>query len=212
MTKTEQTEYKLVLRALAREDYSHIKGIMDRVYKGMGGAWKPHEYEILIGHFPEGQICIEDNGKVVAAALSVLVNAEDFERRHTYDDVVGGGKMSAHDPDGNALYGVDIFVDPQYRGLRLGRRLYDARKELCEKLNLKSIIFGGRIPGYAEHSDKLSPSEYIRKVKANEIYDPVLTFQLSNDFHIKNIIRNYISRRYPVRIIRGPDGVEQYLL
>ncbi|MEZ4566667.1 MAG: hypothetical protein R2860_06770 [Desulfobacterales bacterium] len=29
-------------------------------------------------------------------------------------------------------------------GLRLGRRLYDARKELCETLNLKSIIFGGR--------------------------------------------------------------------
>ena len=55
--------------------------------------------------------------------------------------------MSGHDPEGNALYGVDVFVDPDYRGLRLGRRLYDARKQLCETLNLKSIIFGGRIPG-----------------------------------------------------------------
>lgn len=192
MTHTEKTDYKLVLRGLTQTDYPYIKRIMDRVYKEMGGAWQIHEYNNLIENFPEGQICIEDKGTVVAAALSVLVNAEDFERRHTYEDVVSGGKMSAHDPDGNALYGVDVFVDPEYRGLRLGRRLYDARKELCEKLNLKCIIFGGRIPGYAEHSDELTPSEYIRKVKANEIYDPVLSFQLSNDFHIKNIIKNYI--------------------
>ena len=150
------------------------------------------EYHALIDNFPEGQMCIEDKGNVVAAAHAIIVNAEEFENRHTYDDIINGGKMTAHDPDGNALYGIDVFVDPAYRGLRLGRRLYDARKELCETLNLKSIIFGGRIPGYAEYSDTLTPSAYIQKVKANEIYDPVLSFQLSNDFHIKKILKNYI--------------------
>lgn len=100
--------------------------------------------------------------------------------------------MTGHDPDGNALYGIDVFVDPAYRGLRLGRRLYDARKELCETLNLKSIIFGGRIPGYGDYSDTISPSEYIQKVKANEIYDQVLSFQLANDFHIKKLLKNYM--------------------
>ena len=34
------------------------------------------------------------------------------------------------------------------RGRRLARRLYDARKELCERLNLRSIAFGARIAGY----------------------------------------------------------------
>ncbi|MEZ4604074.1 MAG: hypothetical protein R2861_11975 [Desulfobacterales bacterium] len=53
----------------------------------------------------------------MAAALTILVNAEEFEsRRHTYDDVASGGKMRGHDADGNALYGVDVFVDPDYRG------------------------------------------------------------------------------------------------
>ena len=192
MTDTEPMEYKLILRGLTRRDYSQIKEIMDRVYVGMGGAWEEGEYGALIENFRDGQICIEDKGKVIAAALAIIVNSEEFERRHTYEDVVGGGKMSAHDPEGDVLYGVDLFVDPEYRGLRLGRRLYDARKELCETLNLKSIIFGGRIPGYGKHAEKMTPSEYIKKVKANEIYDPVLSFQLSNDFHIKKVMKNYI--------------------
>jgi len=149
MTDTEQPEYKLTLRNLKKQDYPHIKRIMDLVYAGMGGAWTHEEFAVLIGQFPEGQICIEDKGKVIAAALAIIVNAQEFEKRkHTYEDVVTGGEMTSHDPEGDALYGVDIFVDPEYRGLRLGRRLYDARKELCETLNLKSIIFGGRIPGY----------------------------------------------------------------
>jgi len=193
MSDSETIEHKLILRGLTLDDYDDIKQIMDQVYPGMGGAWKPDEYRALIEHFPEGQICIEDNGRVVAAAHAILVNAEEFESRHSYEDVIDGGKMTAHDPDGNALYGIDVFVDPGYRGLRLGRRLYDARKELCEKLNLKGIIFGGRIPGYGEHAADMTPSTYIQKVKANEIYDPVLSFQLSNDFHIKKVLKNYIT-------------------
>jgi predicted amidohydrolase len=90
------------------------------------------------------------------------------------------------------LYGIDVFINSEYRGLRLGRRLYDTRKELCEKLNLKSIVFGGRIPNYKDYSDKLSPKEYIQKVKLKEIYDPVLTFQLSNDFHVLKVIKGYL--------------------
>jgi predicted amidohydrolase/ribosomal protein S18 acetylase RimI-like enzyme len=193
MTDIEPTDHKLTLRSLKKEDYPDIQRIMDLVYAGMGGAWTPEEFAVLIDQFPEGQICIEDKGRVIAAALAIIVTAEEFEkRRHTYEDVVTDGKMSSHDPEGDALYGVDIFVDPEYRGLRLGRRLYDARKELCETLNLKSIIFGGRIPGYGKYAHELTPAQYIQKVKATEIYDPVLTFQLSNDFHIKKILKNYI--------------------
>jgi predicted amidohydrolase len=76
--------------------------------------------------------------------------------------------------------------------MRLGRRLYDARKELCEKLNLKAIVFGGRIPNYHKYAAELTPREYLQKVRLKEIYDPVLTFQLSNDFHVKKLIRNYM--------------------
>src|SRR5690606_13458425 len=54
------------------------------------------------------------------------------------------------------------------------------------------IIFGGRIPNYHEYSDKFGPKEYIQKVKLKEIYDPVLSFQLTNDFHVKKVLKNYL--------------------
>ncbi len=84
---------------------------------------------------------------------------------------------------------MDLFVDPEYRGLRLGRRLYEARKELCQNLNLKAIIAGGRIPNFQKFADKMSPKEYIEQVKKKEIFDPILTFQLSNDFEVKRLLK-----------------------
>ena len=84
-----------------------------------------------------------------------------------------------------------MFIKPEFRGLRLGRRLYDYRKELCEKLNLKGIIFGGRIPNYHKYADTLSPKQYIEKVKNKEIHDPVLNFQMNNDFHPVRVLKNY---------------------
>jgi predicted amidohydrolase len=90
------------------------------------------------------------------------------------------------------LYGIDIFIKSEYRGLRLGRRLYDYRKELTEKLNLRGIAFGGRIPNYYKHSTTLSPKQYIEKVKRREIHDPVLNFQISNDFHPSKILKGYL--------------------
>ena len=59
-----------------------------------------------------------------------------------------------------------------YRGMRLGRRLYDARKELCEHLNLKGIIVGGRIPNYAEYAGELTPREFIPKVRNGKSWTP----------------------------------------
>lgn len=90
------------------------------------------------------------------------------------------------------LYGIDIFIKPGFRGLRLGRRLYDYRKELCEKLNLKGIAFGGRMPNYHKYAGQLSPKQYIEKVKLKEIHDPVLSFQISNDFHPSKILKGYL--------------------
>lgn len=185
-------EHKLILRNTRPEDYEDICEIMDLVYPGaLGGAWSREQFTSQITRFPEGQICIEDNGKVVAAAISLIVDYKRYGDSHTYREITGNGYLTTHDPNGDTLYGVDIFVHPDYRDLRLGRRLYDARKELCERLNLRRIVAGGRIPGYRKHADRLSPAEYIEQVKRHEIRDPILSFQLANDFHVRKLITGY---------------------
>ncbi len=184
--------HKLLLRQLQVEDFDAVKGIMDLVYSNIGGSWTKKEFRAILTKFPDGQICIEDKGKIIAGALSVIVDYAKHGDKHSYDDITSNGTFKAHTDEGDTLYGIDVFVHPEYRNLRLGRRLYDARKEICEKLNLRAIIAGGRIPGYREHSDKMTPGRYIEMVKNKEIYDPILTFQLSNGFHVRKILRDYL--------------------
>ncbi|QKK02338.1 MAG: GNAT family N-acetyltransferase [Pseudomonadota bacterium] len=184
--------HRLILRQSRVEDYDDIAEIMDRVYKGLDGAWTREQYESQVTRFPEGQICIEDNGKVVAAAISLIVKYSRWGQDHRYWDIVGNGYLTTHDPKGDVLYGVDVFVHPDYRDLRLGRRLYDARKALCETLNLRGIVVGGRIPGYKRYAEELTPQQYVAQVRARELVDPILTFQLANDFQVRRIVKGYL--------------------
>lgn len=184
---------KVEIQHLKLEHYQELKNSMLIAYKDMEGSyWKEHHIKSLLDKFPQGQLAVIVDGKVVGCALSILINSEDFEEEHTYLQITGNYSFSTHKPGGEILYGIDVFISTEYRGLRLGRRLYDARKELCEKLNLKAIVFGGRIPNYKNFSDTLTPKEYIKKVRQKEIYDPVLTFQISNDFHVLRIIKGYL--------------------
>lgn len=192
MTAMDPHEYRLKIRNLNKSDYPDVQKIMNDVYRGMGGAWTQEQFARLLRIFPEGQICVEDKGRVVAAALTLIIDYAKCGESHSYQEIVTDGHFKNHDPDGDYLYGIDMFVDRDYRGMRLGRRLYDARKELCEKFNLKGILVGGRIPGYSQHAETLTPTQYIELVKRKELVDPVLTFQLSNDFYPKRALENYI--------------------
>jgi predicted amidohydrolase/GNAT superfamily N-acetyltransferase len=180
-------------RPLTVQDYDELVVTMKRAYPQMSESiWSKKSIEKLTRIFPKGQICITVDGKLAAVALSIIVNYDEFGDDHTYVDITGNYTFNTHLSTGNVLYGIEVFVDPEFRELRLGRRLYDARKELCELLNLKSIILGGRIPNYHKYSEELSPREYIRRVRDKEIYDPVLSFQLSNNFLPIKILKKYL--------------------
>lgn len=184
---------KIELRNLELKDYLSLREAMIEAYSGIGGQhWHEKHIRKLLDIFPDGQVCVLADGQVVGAALSLIVDYDRFGDNHTYMQITDNFGFDTHDPDGDVLYGIDVFVHPDFRGLRLARRLYDARKELCENLNLKSIVAGGRIPNYAQYADELTPKEYIEKVRLKELYDPTLTFQLSNDFHVKKVLRGYL--------------------
>ncbi len=181
------------LAFLKIEDYQELKKAMIESYTNMPGSyWKEEQIEALINKFPEGQVVMKINNHIAGCALSLILDYNSFDDHHSYKEITGNYTFSTHTPDGDVLYGIDVFIKPEYRGLRLGRRMYDYRKELCERLNLRGVAFGGRIPNYYKYSDKLTPKEYITKVRGKEIHDPVLNFQVSNDFHPTRVLKNYL--------------------
>jgi predicted amidohydrolase/GNAT superfamily N-acetyltransferase len=175
------------------DDYEDLKVSMIEAYSGWESSyWKESHIKRLLEIFPEGQVGVVVNGKIVAIALSLIVDYSKFGDEHTYREITGNFTFSTHDSDGDVLYGIELFVHPEYRGLRLGRRLYEARKEICEKFNLRSVIIGGRIPNYNKYASELTPRQYIDKVNHKEVYDPVFSFQLANDFRPIKVLKNYL--------------------
>jgi len=188
-------DLKIELRTLTKDDYLGLKSSMIEAYSEWEGAsvWGEQHINKLIEIFPEGQICLVVNDAIAGCALSLIVDYELFGDNHTYAQITGNYTFSTHNEEGgDVLYGIDFFVHPDFRGMRIGRRLYDARKEICERHNLRAIIAGGRIPEYKNYASQLTPKEYLLKVKGKEIHDPTLSFQLANDFHVRKILKGYL--------------------
>ena len=128
------------------DDYEELKRIMVESYITMPNSyWKENHIQALINKFPLGQVVILANGDIAGCALSIIVDYSKLGDNHTYREATKNYTFDSNTEKGDYLYGIDVFVAPEYRGLRLGRRLYDYRKELCEQLNLKGMVFGATI-------------------------------------------------------------------
>ena len=181
------------LTYLSLDDYQELKSTMIDAYTSMPNSyWKEEHIAELISLFPEGQVVMKINNQIAGCALSIILDYNKFDEHHTYKEITGNYSFNTHTAKGDVLYGIDVFIKPEFRGLRLGRRLYDYRKELCEQLNLKGVAFGGRIPNFHKYADQMTPKEYIDKVRRKEIHDPVLNFQISNDFHPARVLKGYL--------------------
>lgn len=183
---------KINVRALKIEDYDSLVELQLQCFPGMK-PWTKEQIESQLKIFPEGQIIIEYRGKVIASSSSLIVELDIYGEEHSWYDISNRGFITNHNSEGDTLYGIEIMVHPKYRGMKLARRLYEARKELARELNLMRIVLGGRIPEFSNYKDKMSVEEFVDKVGRKVIYDPVLTTQLSNGFVLKRLIKSYMN-------------------
>lgn len=184
-------EKAVTIRRLRREDFADVVNLQLTCFPGME-PWTPDQFASQITTFPDGQIGVEYQGKLVASSSSLILDFALYQDWQSWEEISDNGYIRNHDPEGNTLYGIEMMVDPHARGLKLARRLYDARKQLCREMNLMRIVIGGRIPGYGRHADTMSVRDYIERVIHKNLNDPVLTKQLSNGFVLKRIIPNYL--------------------
>jgi len=184
-------EKKIIIRQVEEKDLDAIVDLTKTCFPNMD-PWLKEHLESHIKIFPEGQFCVEYDGRIIGASSSLIVDFNEYEDRHTYDEITDNGYITNHDPDGKHLYGISIMVHPDFRRLHVGTRIYEARKDLCRRLNLKSFLIGGRIPHYYKYADQMTATEYVQQVIQQKIYDPVLSFQLLNDFQLKQVNPKYL--------------------
>ncbi|WLR51390.1 GNAT family N-acetyltransferase [Bacillus tianshenii] len=193
-------EKKMIIRNIKESDIDALLNLQKVCFPNME-PWERAHLHSHLNQFPEGQFCAEYDGQIIGSCSSLIVNFDEYDDKHTWDDITDEGYITNHDPEGYNLYGIEVMVHPEFRGMKIGRRLYEARKELAQRLNLKSIIIGGRIPNYHKHAHEMTPREYVEEVSRSNIYDPVLTFQLMNGFTLMRINPGYLpddrqSQRY----------------
>ena len=98
-----------------------------------------------------------------------------------------------HDPqNGRTLYGAEIMVRPLRQGAGIGKKIYQARRDLAQRLGLLRIRAGARLRGYHRHAKRMSAEEYVIRVVRSELRDATLSFQLKQGFHVLAVVSGYL--------------------
>lgn len=182
----------LEVRNATKDDVDGIIELSKEVY---GKNWSLNKAMVMgqLSFFPEGQFVAIYNDEIVGHCATFITSGDIALKPHNWSDITGFGHASRHNPNGDYLYGMEICVSERYRGLRIGQRLYDARRKLCKQRGLSGIVFGGRMPHFKRKSKQYStPEEYITAVQEKKIKDPVVNFQLRNNFEIIGVLDNYL--------------------
>jgi GNAT superfamily N-acetyltransferase len=154
--------------------------------------FKAAHYRKHLELFPEGQFVGLDGDRVVAATATIRLHF-DFDRvTHTFAEIIQGGWLTSHEPDGDWLYGADIGVHPDYRGRGLAQALYAARQELVWALGLKGQVTAGMLSGYGAVKDRMSAEEYYAGLVAGRINDPTLSMQRRVGFEFRGLLKDYL--------------------
>lgn len=187
----ERRTRSVTVRNAELSDIPGIVALTGRVYKEQP-PYTPGMIQGQITKFPNGQFVVDYDGEIVGYAASFRISERHALSQHTWDDITGGGYAARHNPKGAWLYGMEVCVDPTRRRLRIGQRLYDARQSLCESNDLKGIVFGGRMPGWARKKKAYpDPVDYVRDVQDKKITDPTISFHLKSGYECLGVLKGY---------------------
>ncbi len=175
-------------------DFAGIREMATLIYPNV----KPWTEEQLAGHlerFPQGQFVAVDrrSGLIVGMCSGLIIDWDHYEADMDWSRFTDGGLYTNHNPvTGSTLYGADVMVRPGMQGHGIGKRLYQAgRFGLARQLGLRRILAGSRLRGYHRYKDQMTPQEYTEAVVQGRFNDPTLSFQLSQGFHVLEVVGHY---------------------
>lgn len=155
--------------------------------------FKAEHYLKHIELFPEGQFVALDGERVVGMTSTIRCRFDFDHPNHTFAEVIEGGWLTSHQPDGPWLYGADIGTHPDYRRRGIARGLYQARQDTVLRLGLAGQVTVGMLRGYGAVKDRMSAESYYQAVLQGERSDPTISAQMKVGFRPRGLVPGYLN-------------------
>jgi GNAT superfamily N-acetyltransferase len=179
------------LRTAVPSDVPRLAALNRDAYPDLAADGVVFDAEQLAAHqraFSAGQLVAEEGG----AMATLVVPSRAALAQHSWSEITGRGLFETHEPGADALYLADVYVDPRAWGRGVGQALYAGLWELCRRGGQARVVAGGRLWGYHEVADRLTPGEYVSEVVRGARRDKVLTSQLRAGFVVEGILQGYL--------------------
>ncbi len=156
--------------------------------------WREEHLERHLAVYPEGQyVALDEVGRVVGSASACRIPEERWLAHLPWEETLGGFFFEGFDPNGSTLYGADISVHPEHRGMGVGRKLYAARFELVRNSGLARYGTACRMPDFARHRDNFAtPADFARAVQEGVVTDRTLTPLLRYGLSLIEVLEDYM--------------------
>jgi GNAT superfamily N-acetyltransferase len=183
------------IRTATFDDVTRLVALNHAAYPdlvGEGIVFEPEQIRAQLARFPEGQLVAVVDGEIVGAIATLVLPASLALAPHTWADATADGTFRNHDPHGDCLYLADVYVAPTAWGRGVGAALYRALFALCRTKQLARVVAGGRLFGYHEVRDRMTPVAYVDEVMRGVRRDQVLGSQLRAGFVVHGVMRDYL--------------------
>ena len=183
----------LVVQTTHAKHAEQLEALQETVFPTLAknALFRAPHYLNHIRIFPEGQFVVTDGDKVVGMTTTIRYHLDE-NHTHTFAEVIDGGFLNTHEPDGEWLLGLDIGVHPQWRGRGIARHLYDARQETVERLNLRGQYTYGMLSGYGALKETMRAEDYYAELIAGKRKDPTVSRQMANGFEAVKLVPGYL--------------------
>lgn len=192
-----QTTSQVVVTNTLPAQAAQVAGVVRAAYgvplhEETDGCMSEQDVLNQIRHFPEGQFVATYEGKAVGMACTMRTRRTPYEPALSWMEQIGDMGISAHEADGEWLYGGEFTVHPDYRKMGIGGQLYRARFEMIKRLNLRGFHMVGMLMGYHRFQHLMSVREYGLKVIYGEFRDPTVSMQMNKGFQPLTIVEDYL--------------------
>ncbi len=182
---------------IARTESAHageLERLQRTVFPTLSEAelFRAEHYRKHVELYPEGQFVALDGDRIVGMTTSVRLDFDFDHPGHRFADVIQGGWLTNHDPQGEWLYGADIGTHPDHRRRGIARALYAARHRTVREHGLRGQVTVGMMSGYGAVADGTTPERYFAKLLAGEATDPTVSSQQRVGFEIRALVKDYL--------------------